>query len=181
MKHGAFVNDLDAFGETPLAAMIRKKGDKRKKAKAVESILNGNEDAIKSKGKDYLSIAIMEDNLSLLKVFLNHGMPVGEIGEDGSLPIILATRMGRSDMVEELAQRGANLEDSESDEKTAFETAGSLEDGWKILRILLKNGCHFDGAIPNYFSAASYAECESWKLREKMNSNVLNQKKLETE
>lgn len=128
-------------GETPLHLAARySRADATRRLLASGADVNARDQW----GRTALHSAIAADALGVFQILLRHRQTdLDASAQDGSTPLILATRLGVENMVEELVANHANIQATDKRGKSALHWAAAVNNVRAAL-VLLRNGADAD-------------------------------------
>ncbi|XP_063152418.1 neurogenic locus notch homolog protein 4 [Candoia aspera] len=132
---------MENFGETPLHLAAR-----YSRADAARRLLTAGADvnARDQWGRTPLHSAIAADALGVFQILLRQRQTdLDALADDGTTPLILATRLGVENMVEELVANHANIQAVDNRGKSALHWAAAVNNVRATL-VLLRNGADKD-------------------------------------
>ena len=173
---GANPNHKDTIGSTPLHMSVYASSPE-----CLRLLLNANADVdIKDyDGDTPLTIAAQAENRTdFLELFLAHGADIECTNSFDNTPLRLSAAANNPKQVSLLLRRGANINASESDGRTAFHSAIMYRSS-AVVKILMDNPAldyelKLDNGSTAIHIAAQYTDFETLKILEATNLSKIN-------
>ena len=138
LRRGASVNEIDSAGYLPLHYAASNGF-----AEVVQLLLEFGSDASSYlTGHSAVELAARNGHSEVIRAILDFGGNIDDKGLAGSPPLVSAAKGGFVQCVDELLQRGADINAYDHEENTALHVATRLPDPVPLIRLLLRSGAN---------------------------------------